>query len=48
MTECVLIFSQIRGNPGEYDTRDAIQVLESVEKYAVLSCVEGGREIQDC
>ena len=33
---------------GECSTRDAIHVLESVEKYAVVNCVKGSWKIQEC
>ena len=39
---------QIRRKPGECSTRDAIHVLESVKKYAVVNCVKGSWKTQEC
>lgn len=33
---------------GEFSTRDAILVLEMIEKCAVVSGVKCGQEIQEC
>ena len=38
---------QRRTRPGECSTRDVIHVLESVEKYSVVSCVKGSWKIQE-
>ena len=46
--DCVNYKSVWRRKPGECCTRHAPQVLESVEKYAVVNCVKGSWEIQKC
>ena len=40
--------SQIRRKPGEYSTIDAIYLLESVEKYALVNCVKCSCKLQEC
>ena len=39
---------QIRRKPGKSSAGDAIHVLESVKKYAVVNCVKGSWKIQEC
>ena len=39
---------QIRRKPGECSFGDAMHVLESVKKYAVVNCVKGSWKIQEC
>ena len=46
ITDCSI--RQIRRKPGECNTGDAIHVLESVKKYALVNCVKGSLKIQEC